>query len=144
MRVLRNAVIYCLIFTYAIVSFDAASVPTAGKCKVPNVETAVKNSEAVFTGKITKVAADGDVKTFTFEVEKYWKGAESEKLEINVQETMRYQAWFEVGETYLVYAHGGAEEDGKLWEVRCSRTKLLADASEDVAELGRAKRSFVK
>lgn len=145
MRTLRNAVICCLVLVYAISSPAVEDVSAAAKCRVSSVDAAFKNSQAVFTGKIKSVVKTGDVKTFTFEVEQFWKGEPNEKVEIGVQETMRYEAWFEVGESYLVYARSGADEDdGKLWEVRCSRSKPLADASEDVSELGRAKGSFVK
>lgn len=123
--------------------FQTESAEKLGKCRVPNVEEAYQYSKAVFVGEITNVVEDGDVKTFTFKVEKYWKGAANQEIEINVRQTMRYQAWFEVGEKYLVYARGGGE-NGKLWEARCSRSKSFADAAEDIAELGRAKEPVKK
>ena len=137
MRILRCAAV-CLLSTFAVLP-----VETAGKCGVPLVAAAYKESKAVFVGEVLKVVKDGDIKTFTFKVEKYWKGAAGKEIEINVQETMRYQAWFEVGEKYLVYARG---ENGreKLWEVRCSRSTRFADASEDVKKLGRAKKPVGK
>jgi hypothetical protein len=71
------------------------------------------------------------------------RGAANREIKINVQETARYQAWFEVGEKYLVYARG-SEENEKLWETRCSRSKLLADASEDIKVLGKARETVKK
>jgi len=124
-----------MVSLFAVAPFKTES---AGKCSVLAVGAAYKDSKAVFVGEVMKVVKDGDVKTFTFKVEKYWKGASAAEIEINVQETMRYQAWFEVGEKYLVFARG-EKGHGKLWEVRCSRTTRLADASEDIKKLGRAK-----
>ena len=138
MRITRFAVIFCLVLTSAVFSSQAESAVSNGKCRVPTVEAAYLYSKAVFVGEITKVVEDGDTKTFTFKVEKNWKGANGKEIEINVRETARYQAWFEVGEKYLVYARG-SEKDEKLWETRCSRSKRLSDAAEDIAELDRAK-----
>lgn len=108
-----------------------------------SVSAAYKESKAVFIGELTSVVKNGDVKTFTFKVEKYWKGTAGEEIEISVQETLRYQGWFEVGEKYLVYARGEKGHE-KLWEVRCSRSTRLADASEDIKKLGRAKKPVGK
>lgn len=60
----------------------------------------------------------------------------SKEIKVSIQETTRHQAWFEVGEKYLVFARDD-DTGGKLWEVRYSRTKSLRDASEDVSELGK-------
>jgi hypothetical protein len=139
MMILRFAVVWSLISTFAVLPFKAASAEIRAKCRVPSVEEAYKNSKAVFIGEILNVVKDGDVKTFTFKVEKRWKGAAGKQIKINVQETSHYQAWFEVGDKYLVYARG-SEKDEKLWEVRCSRSKPLTDASEDITELGRVKK----
>ncbi len=138
MRILRFAAVCCLLSMFAVLP-----VEIAGKCGVPAVGVAYKNSAAVFVGEVTSVVKDGDVKTFTLKVEKYWKGAAGETIEVSVQETMRYQAWFEVGEKYLVFARGD-KGHGKLWEVRCSRSARLADASEDIKKLGRAKKPVRK
>ena len=138
MRITRFALSFCLISILAVFSLETPSAVKSWKCRVPPVNEAYENSKAVFVGEVTKIIKDGDVKTFTFKVEKYWKGATSREIAINVRETARYQAWFEEGEKYLVYARG-SEKDEKLWEARCSRTKSLADASEDIKELERVK-----
>ena len=140
MMILRFAVVWCLISMFAVLPFGTTSAETTAKCRVPSVEEAYKDSKAVFAGEILSVVKNGDVKTFTFKVTKRWKGTTGKEIQINVQETSRYQAWFEVGGKYLIYARGG-EANEKLWEVRCSRSKSLADASEDITELGRVKNS---
>lgn len=138
MRVFKLAVICCLISIFSALPIKAEDKTTAGKCKIETFKTEYAAAKMIFAGEITNVETDGDVKIFTFKVEKYWKGAASKKIEVNVQQTMRYQAWFEVGEKYLVFARGD-ETGEKLWERRCSRTKLFADASEDLKQLGKGK-----
>ena len=80
---------------------------------------------------------DGDTRTFDFKVEKYWKGADAERVEILVYETARYQAWFKKSGKYLIYAT--ADEDGKLRVGRCSRSRDLENAEEDLQKLGKGK-----
>ncbi len=133
MKFLRLAVICCLLSTFA---YFPAEIKSAGRCAVANLKAEYANLKTVFAGEVLSVISDGDIKTFTFKVEKHWKGAASKEIKVNVQETTRHQAWFEVGEKYLVFARGD-KTGGKLWEARCSRTKTLRDASEDVSELGK-------
>lgn len=104
---------------------------------MPSVEAALKASNAVFIGKALSETKDGDVRTFEFQVEKYWKGASRRNITVSFRETPRYQAWFMVGEEYLVFARAG--DDGKLYDARCSGTKLLSQAAYDVKRLGKAK-----
>lgn len=138
MKVFKLAVVCCLILMFIVFPFKTKSAESAAKCAVPPIKAAYADSKAVFAGKVTSVTKNGDVKTFVFEVERYWKGVSGKQIEISVQETMRYQAWFEAGESYLVYARGDAENK-TLWERRCSRTKRLSEASEDISRLGRAR-----
>lgn len=140
MRFAALTLIGHLFLTSSVFPFKTKNSGNAAKCRVPTVKTAYNESKAVFVGEITGVVEDGDMKTFTFKVRKSWKGKANREIKVSVRETARYQAWFEVGEKYLVYARGG-DENEKLWEIRCSRTKLLANASEDIKELGRAKKA---
>lgn len=142
MKFIKIAVICCLVSIAVNFPLEAKSAEAFGRCYIPNVKEAFQNSKAVFVGEVTDVSESGDVKTFTFKVEKYWKGASSKTIEVSAHETMRYQAWFEVGGKYLVFARGEAAE--KLWEVKCSRSKSFADASKDIKELGRAKKPVAK
>jgi len=141
MKILRLAVVCCLISMFAYFPSEIKSSASTGRCAISKLKTEYANSKAVFIGEVVSVTSDGDIKTFTFKVEKRWKGAADKKIEVSVQETTRHQAWFEVGEKYLVFARGD-ETVGKLWEVRCSRTKSLKDASEDVSELGKTPKSI--
>ena len=136
MKFLRLAVACCLLSIFAYFPSEIKSSAGAGRCAIAKLKTEYANSNAIFVGEVLSVSSDGDIKTFTFKIEKRWKGAASKETKVSVQETTRHQAWFEVGEKYLVFARGD-ETDGKLWEVKCSRTKSLGDASEDVSELGK-------
>ena len=58
-------------------------------------------------------------------------------FEIHVYETSRFQAWFKKGGKYLIYAP--ADEDGKLRVGRCSRSRDVENAEEDLQKLGKGK-----
>lgn len=116
---------------------SAGFVRTNSKCAIPNFERAFEQSEAIFVGEVVSEEKSGDTKTFNFKVEKYWKGANKKNIEINVYETARFQAWFKTGERYLVYA--SANEKGKLNVYRCSRSKSIESAEDDLKRLGKGK-----
>ena len=78
----------------AVSSKTATAENEMAKCAIPSFENAYEQAEAVFVGKVLSEEKNGDVRTFEFEVEKYWKGANKKKIKINVYETMRYQAQF--------------------------------------------------
>ncbi len=138
MRLVCFAVICCLVLLLSNVPVETKNIVAANsKCAIPNLRTAFKSSGAVFVGKVLSMTKNGDEKTFEFRVEKYWKGAKRKKIKVSVLETSRFQAWFQVGESYLVFAH--MDEDGKFRDGRCSASKTLSEASEDLKELGRAK-----
>ena len=106
------------------------------RCAIPPFNEAYNSAEAVFVGKVLSKTKNGDVKTFEFEVEKYWKGADKKKIKITVYETPRFQAWFRIGDKYLVYA---VANGGELNVKRCSRSNEAEDASEDLKKLGAGK-----
>ncbi|HEX8734271.1 MAG TPA: hypothetical protein VF721_03040 [Pyrinomonadaceae bacterium] len=139
MRHFCFAVICCLILLLSNVPAETRNFPAAtnGKCAIPGLKTALLNSSAVFVGEVLSETKNGDERTFEFRVVKYWKGAKGKKIEVSVNETARYQAWYQVGEKYLVFAR--TDEDGRLRDGRCSPSKLLSEASKDLKTLGRAK-----
>ncbi len=118
-------------------SKPATAENETAKCGIASFNNAYKYSKAVFVGKVLSESKSGDIKTFEFEVEKYWKGANKKKIEIDVYETTRYQARFQTGERYLIYA--SANNDGKLSVGRCSRSREAEDATEDLEKLGAGK-----
>lgn len=121
---------------------STASESSGARCAIPKFENAFENAKAVFVGKVLSKKSEGSLKIFELEVNKYWKGVEERKITINVYENPRYQAQFEIGKSYLVFAE--ADDNGKLFDRRCSRTKLVTensveDLSEDLEKLGDAK-----
>lgn len=109
------------------------------KCALPSLETSFKNSKAVFTGRVLSVRKDGDDKVFVFQVENYWKGGSRRKAEVRTYENTRYQAWYQVGRKYLVFAR--LDDNGALRDGRCSGSKDIKDAAADIRKLGRIKKS---
>jgi hypothetical protein len=134
-------VFLAIVFGFSSNQAKAENFISAGdsrKCAIPAFKDAFGASSAVFVGKVKSEKKTGDVRVFEFEVEKYWKGSKKKKVKISVYETTRFQAWFKVGEKYLVYAAGG--EDGTLHVGRCSRSRDAGEASEDLQKLGEGKR----
>lgn len=128
--------LFCLVF-FAIAS-EAKVCEAGAKCAVPRLPEAVSYSKAVFSGKVINVEKDGDTKIFTIQVNNYWKGPVKRKVKVYILETMRYQAWFELGKSYLIYARENNE--GKLSDGRCSPSKRIEDAREDLKYLGKGRR----
>jgi hypothetical protein len=145
---MNNKIILACVVVFSAIVFGLSSdwteaesfIPAKenGKCAIAAFKDALAASSAVFVGKVKSEKKVGDTRVFELEVEKYWKGAKKKKIEISVYETARFQAWFEVGEKYLVFA--SAEDGGALHVGRCSRSKSVVDASEDLQKLGKGKR----
>ena len=117
---------------------------TAARCAVSTFEIELERSDAVFVGVVKKIEKDGNRKTFTFEVDRYWKGDGSREIKVNVYENPRFQAQFAENGRFLVFAKPDGE-DGKdgLMDGRCSRSKDLdrfpEGAKEDLLRLGEGK-----
>lgn len=117
-------------------SADTGSVEIAsGKCRVPTLAEARAEAKAVFTGKVISVTQNERGKTFEFQVKKYWKGINGRKVSVKAFDSMRYQSFFVVGETYLIFAW--ADDDGALRDRRCSRSQAIDQAMEDLKVLGK-------
>ncbi len=112
---------------------------SGARCAIPSFAAAKNRAQAIFVGKVLSKKSNGDEKIFEFEIEKYWKGEDKKKIKVRVYENPRFQAWFETGETYLIFADAD-EDDGKLFVGRCSRSKEIDAASEDLKSLGEAKK----
>ena len=107
------------------------------RCAVSSFQAAFDQSKAVFVGEVVGEEKTGDVRTFDFEVERYWKGSSAKRIKIHVYETARFQAWFKEGGRYLIYAP--ADENGRLRVSRCSRSRDAESAEEDLQKLGQGK-----
>ncbi|REJ75622.1 MAG: hypothetical protein DWQ47_09135 [Acidobacteria bacterium] len=111
------------------------------RCAIPTFEVEFERSQAVFIGKVISIEKDADRKVFEFEIEKFWKGVEESKVVVTVSENPRFQAQFTKGGRFLVFAK--ADEEGGLFDGRCSRSKDLdrnpEGAEEDLDKLGPGK-----
>jgi hypothetical protein len=140
---IRFIIALAIVFSSIVFGFSSnfqtaeSAVDFNSKCAITSFQSAYSQSKAVFAGEVVSEGKDGDTRTFDFKVEKYWKGADSKNVEILVYETARYQAWFKKGGKYLIYAT--ADEDGKLHVGRCSRSRDLEIAGDDLQKLGKGK-----
>ncbi len=105
------------------------------------------NTDAVFSGQVTEikdatiktVSKDGDNRDFTFPkrtvrfaVNESFRGIEERTIELETGMGGGDCGFaFETGQSYLVYAYRN-KETGKLGTGICTRTQLLAKASEDL------------
>ena len=128
---MKNIILLCLVFSLTLIlssslqSSSATELSTA-RCATKNLIMLSKMPERFLSGKVLSKKSEGSMKVFELEVEKYWKGVEEKKIVVNVNENPRYQAQFEVGKSYLVFAEAD-EIDGKFFDRRCSRTKPIAE-----------------
>lgn len=108
-----------------------------GKCYIAPVKEEFSRSSAVFLGDVIREEKNGDIRTFEVRVERYWKGKDSKTISFDVHENTRYQAWFKKNGRYLIYATAG--DDGRLRVGRCSRSREIEKAADDIAKLGKGK-----
>lgn len=101
---------------------------------------AFANAEAVFAGKVihwsvpNSTGSSADPIHVTFNVSTVWKGPASRILAVQTASSGASCGYgFVLPEEYLVYAYGAGDD---LEVSLCSRTRPLADAAEDLAELG--------
>ncbi|MDY6911282.1 MAG: hypothetical protein SVM79_02855, partial [Chloroflexota bacterium] len=115
---------------------------TACSCaEVANPAEALEQASAVFSGRVLSlecpsglVHSSADPVTAVFEVDTVWKGPQQSRIVVTTA-LMDSSCGFEfrIGRSYLVYAYG-AEDD--LQTDRCTRTRLLMEAQEDLESLG--------
>ena len=107
----------------------------------PSAKDALQSSSAVFAGKVTAIAAAGKFhRAVTFEIASTWKGTKGKTVTVVTHKdgaTCGYG--FAKGKSYLVYASQVKEQGKMVLKTNiCTRTRLLADAKQDLAELGKS------
>lgn len=110
----------------------------------PKVSEEMNNKTAIFSGKAIKVTppeqkeimSSADPVSVTFEVDKVWKGEVKQKTVVRTALSSASCGIedFAVNTEYVVYAYGAMDQ---LETNICDRTKPLASAGEDIAELGK-------
>ncbi len=139
--ILSMSILVSICFALSERNVSAAGRAEYAKCAIMTFEKEYQQTTAVFVGEVLNAKKLGDKRIFEFRVKKYWKGIAKRKAIVEVNEYARYQAQFQVGGKYLVFAR--AQEDGKLFDRRCSRSKDLdgygGELQEDLKKLGKAK-----
>lgn len=112
--------------------------PSAHACDFeapPPPEEALEEADAVFSGEVESIedADDRDLEA-TFEVDQVWKGTGNATVSVRTEPNEAECGFnFEVGESYLVYAH---ERSSGLGTSLYHRTSELDRADEDLEALG--------
>lgn len=128
-----------LLTTLLLVSWS----PVARACKCaepPPPSAALASAQAVFQGEVASMQESGSDLVVTLRVPKAWKGIDSaEEIRVRTRKDSAACGFpFAVGEHYLVYATAlePAQEGVGLLVLRCGRTRALAEAGDDLRELG--------
>src|SRR5437879_6296609 len=114
MRFLLTA---CLLALGPVTELAACSCPGP-----PPPKKALELSTAVFLGEAVKVEVEGETRTVTFKVDRWWKGGDKQEVDAATHKSGATCGYgFEKGKKYLVYAR--EEEKQKTLQVSlCSRT----------------------
>jgi len=146
----RLLIVVIFLFLIGLISLSIPLYPhesSACSCIIQSTNEALENSVAVFSGKVTKITEDhptwpiistADPVTVEFQVDRVWKGPSEKTIKVTtVSDEGACGYGFEMGKTYLVYSYEIEDNDPLVLKVSlCSRTAPIADASEDLSELG--------
>jgi hypothetical protein len=112
-------------------------------CKPPPApKKAMEAAAAVCLAEVVSIETEGQERTVTLKVEKWWKGGDKAELVVTTHKSGATCGYgFEKGKTYLVYASNAGEQNKTLRVSLCSRTrtKEQAEKSDDFKELGEGK-----
>ena len=116
-------------------------VAYACKCAEPEAPSAaLASAKAVFQGEVSAIQDTGNELVVTLRVPRAWKGIDSaEEAKVRTRRDSAACGYpFTVGENYLVYASElePAQDGVSLQVLRCGRTRPLAEADDDIRELG--------
>jgi hypothetical protein len=104
--------------------------PALCSCAIRSPEVSLAGAQVVFEGVVAQVEEmSGELgQPVTLRVTRAWKGAAADTLVVH--DAHPCGVYFRVGEAYLVY--GIRTPDGRLYTTFCARSRLLADAAEDL------------
>lgn len=113
------------------------SIAQACSCLAPPApKIALEQAAAVFVGHVTSVEKGAGSNTFQFAVSKKWKGVKGDVATIvSGSNSAACGIVFDNDRDYLVYAYK-IKDSEQLATNLCMRTKRVADAAADLAELG--------
>jgi len=119
-----------------------SSAALACKCRPVEVAEAQSDAQVIFEGRVSKISdetpSEGGPppgKQITLAIVRTWKGVDNvETVTVRTNESSASCGYaFQLDTSYLIYAGGTPDA---LSVSSCSRTRLMADASEDLAALG--------
>lgn len=142
MQRLRAACLLSLVFVPAALVLQPRTADACSCIPSPGPVEAAQSVDAVFHGKLVSIADapktgkyDIQNKIYTFDVLRTFKGQLDERVNVltadNSAACGRY--FGELGSEWLIYAR--LDETGALNDNLCSRTRDLASAGDDIAEL---------
>ena len=137
----RTVLIFLLLFCSFMVS-NSSSVSACSCAENPDVDVALEQSQAVFSGKVLGIQAKMGKGSYGrlvhFEVMKTWKGIEDSQVMITTGLGGGDCGFdFQVGQEYLVYASESDMYGEKtLVAIICSRTTEISMAQGDLQILG--------
>lgn len=113
------------VFLFAAETSHACSCMFSQEPLKKQVETAYKDSAAIFTGKVLSVQPSPGEATYVtvkFAVAKTWKGSKGTEISVTTEkDSAMCGYYFEVGKEYVVYANAAKMA---LTTSNCSRTAL--------------------
>jgi len=133
---------FCLATFLSLVPLALPSTALACKCMIGTVEAGREAAAAVFEGRVTAIehvapgeGEGGGKNRVTLGIVRTWKGLENkESIVISTSDSSAScGVTFEPNTSYLVYADG---TEAAMEVSGCSRTRPMADASEDLGVLG--------
>lgn len=140
MKRILTAMIIILIIATGVVSFPGKKV-FACSCVGGDAKEKLERSVAVFVGKVidkggTKKFQHGQLREYTFDVDRAWKGVNSSQMTIYSYDGSEASCGFEFekGQSYLVYSY--QDKDNTLQTNLCSGNILVSKATGDIEQLG--------
>jgi hypothetical protein len=130
-----------LLLTLLAMSALIATPAEACSCDARTLPEEVAATPLIFSGKVVKlevIKTDRGVNTVevTVERERVFKGDVGKTVVFTTSDGCCYCAsWFDIARTYLFFAR---ESEGRLTTNTCTRTKLLAQAKDEVQYLEQA------
>lgn len=136
------------IYTFAMMMIVLAGLLTASPkpafacdCGIISPSAKLEAAGAVFVGTVKQKGWPswlilGQTREYTFEVEQAWKGIDKKRITIQSYNGSGASCGysFKLNKTYLVYAY--YDRDHKLTTNLCSGNKPIAQAKEEIKELG--------
>jgi hypothetical protein len=118
-----------------------ASPSTSHACKCappPEVAEALAQSSAVFEGQVTQLNTTETELEVSLRVTRAWKGVDTETVRVRTRkDSAACGVEFSVDQVWLVYANQTTEDAAIALQVlRCGRSRLAAEASDDFGVLG--------